>query len=227
MNNQPGKEKQLAALEAVKYIQNGMTVGLGTGSTAFYAIKAVGEMVQNGLQIQAVPTSEHTKQLAASLNIPLVDINTIDSIDVTIDGADEFTTNLELIKGGGGALLREKIVASISKKNIIIADASKLVEKLGRFKVPIEVIPFAANYVMVQLQLLGGKGTIRKKDEKAFITDQGNIIIDADFGLIENPEKRAKQLDAIVGIVEHGLFINLTNKVIMAKEKEIIVFEKQ
>ena len=227
MNNQPGKEKQLAALEAVKYIQDGMTVGLGTGSTAFYAIKAVGEMVQNGLQIQAVPTSEHTKQLAASLNIPLIDINTIDSIDVTIDGADEFTKNLELIKGGGGALLREKIVASLTKQEIIIADSSKLVEKLGAFKVPLEVIPFASSYVIAQLQLIGGKGTIRKKDEKAFITDQGNIIIDADFGLIENAAALAEELDKIVGIVEHGLFINLTEKVIMAKEKEIIVFEKQ
>lgn len=226
MNNQSDKEKEIAALEAVKSIKNGMIVGLGTGSTAFYAIKAVGEMVQQGLQINAVPTSEQTKQLASSLNIPLIDINTIDRIDITIDGADEFTKGLELIKGGGGALLREKIVASLTKYQIIIADSSKLVEQLGKFKVPVEVIPFASSYVMAQLQSIGGKGSVRKKEGKDFITDQGNIIIDADFGLIKSPAAVANQLDGIVGIVEHGLFIDLAKKVIMGEGDRTVVFEK-
>ena len=115
-------DKKLAALEAVKYIKSDMVIGLGTGSTAYYAVEAIGEMVKSGLQIKAVPTSEQTKQLAQSLKIPLIDINLIDTIDITIDGADEFTQNLDLIKGGGGALLREKIVASVSKKNIIITN---------------------------------------------------------------------------------------------------------
>lgn len=219
-------EKKIAALEAVKEIKEGMIVGLGTGSTAYYAIQAVGEMVKNGAAIKAVPTSEHTKQLSIELGIPLVDINSIDKIDVTIDGADEFTQNLDLIKGGGGALLREKIVASLTEKEIIIADSSKLVQELGRFKVPLEVIPFAYAYVMRALQSLGGIGLLRKVQEKTFITDQGNYIIDTDFGLINDPATLNEKLNNIVGVVEHGLFVGLAYKVIMAENGETIVFAK-
>ncbi|MFV0606343.1 MAG: ribose-5-phosphate isomerase RpiA [Niabella sp.] len=208
-------EKELAALAAVKFVKDGMVIGLGTGSTAYFAIKAVGAMVQNGLQIKAVPTSEATRQMAETLQIPLIDINEISAIDVTIDGADEFTENFELIKGGGGALLREKIVASLTNQQIIIADSSKKVEKLGKFKLPIEVIPFAYNYVLTQIDVFGGKGAIRMKGGERYITDQGNYIIDADFGLIDNPATLDKQLKQVTGIVEHGLFINLTHKIIM------------
>lgn len=222
----PNNEKQRAALEAVKEIQNGMIVGLGTGSTAYYAIQATGELVKQGLQIQAVPTSEHTREMAASLQIPLVDINTIDHIDLTIDGADEFTPKLELIKGGGGALLREKIVASMTRRFIVITDSSKKVDKLGKFKVPIEVIPFSYNYVLRELQKLGGQGIIRKKEDQPYQTDQGNYIIDADFGLIEDPTALEKQINNIVGVVEHGLFLNLASRVIMAQGDDIVIFEK-
>lgn len=225
MSAQTESEKKLAALEAVKYIRDGMTIGLGTGSTAFYAVGAIGDLVKQGMQIKAVPTSVQTKQLARSLHIPLVEINEVNEIDITIDGADEFTTNFELIKGGGGALLREKVVASLTKENIIIADSSKHVQKLGKFKLPVEVIPFAMNYVISQLRGVGGEGVIRKKDNNIYMTDSKNYIIDVDFGLIGNPAKFANELDHITGIVEHGLFINLTQRIIMAEEKTIHQFQ--
>ena len=222
MNN----EKKQAALEAVKEIKDGMTIGLGTGSTAYYAIHAVADLIKKGMKLQTIPTSEQTKKMSEELGIPMVDINSIEAIDITIDGADEFTQNLDLIKGGGGALLREKIVASLTKKQIIITDSSKLVNELGLFKVPIEVIPMAFAYVMRQLKSLGGIGLLRTKDNQTYITDQGNYIIDADFGLINNPAVLDQQLNQIVGVVEHGLFINLAHKVIMSKDGDIISFVK-
>lgn len=209
------REKELAAKEAVKLIHDNQIVGLGTGSTAKYAVKEIGDMVKQGLKIRGVPTSDKTKELANSLNIPLIDINEIDSIDITIDGADEFTSDRILIKGGGGALLKEKIVASMTKEEIIIADSSKLVDKLGKFPLPIEVIPFAANYVMRELTKIQGNGKIRTKDNSTFITDEGNFIIDTDFGIISDPGYLSNYLNNIVGVVAHGLFINLTRKVII------------
>jgi ribose 5-phosphate isomerase A len=223
----PEKEKQLAAAEAVKGVADNMIVGLGTGSTAVYAIQEIGEKVKRGLQVRAVPTSLKTKELAASLNIPLIDINTIDSIDITIDGADEFTEELLLIKGGGGALLREKLVASMSKQEMIIADSSKKVSRLGKFKLPLEVIPFASAYVIRQLQGLNGKGAIRQQSGKPFLTDQGNYIIDADFGLISDPILLSGKLNEITGVVEHGLFIHLVSKVIMGSGDSVVLFEPQ
>jgi ribose 5-phosphate isomerase A len=209
------QEKQLAARESVKFLRNNQVVGLGTGSSAYHAVVAIGEMVKNGLEIRGIPTSVKTKTLAESLNIPLIDIHTVHSIDITIDGADEFTEKLELIKGGGGALLREKIVASLTRQMIIITDSSKKVNQLGKFKLPIEVIPFASAYVMQQLEKLNGTGHIRQNENKPFLTDQGNYIIDADFGLIPDPEDLAQKLNNIVGLVEHGLFIHLASMVIM------------
>lgn len=209
------KEKQLAAKEAVKLIKNNQIVGLGTGSTAVYAVKEIGNLVKNGLKIHGVPTSNKTKELAETLHIPLIDINEADAIDITIDGADEFTSGLALIKGGGGALLREKIVASMTKEEIIIADSSKKVDRLGKFPLPIEVIPFAANYVMRKLSEIQGRGKIRIKDNTTFITDQGNYIIDTEFGVITDPVYLSGLLNNIEGVVGHGLFINLTKKVIM------------
>lgn len=209
------KEKYLAAKEAVKLISNNQIVGLGTGSTAVYAVKEIGNLVKNGLKIKAIPTSNKTKELAETLNIPLADINQIDGIDITIDGADEFTSDLVLIKGGGGALLKEKIVASMTKEEIIIADSSKKAERLGKFPLPVEVIPFAANYVMRKLSQLNGVGTIRIKDNSTFITDEGNYIIDTDFGVITDPVYLSDYLNSIAGVVAHGLFIKLAKKVIM------------
>ncbi|MEN2402557.1 ribose-5-phosphate isomerase RpiA [Flavobacterium sp. MC2016-06] len=221
------KEKKLAAKEAVKSIRDHMIIGLGTGSSAVYVIKEIGELVKNGLKIKAIPTSNATQELAASLNIPLIDINSVNTIDITIDGADEFTSDLILIKGGGGALLKEKIVASLTKEEIIIADSSKKVEAIGKFKVPIEVIPFASNYVLRQIELLKGIGQIRTNADQPFITDQGNYIIDADFGLISNPAALAEKLNGIEGIVGHGIFIDLASKVIMGNNDSILIFERK
>lgn len=218
------REKKLAAKEAVKLIGNHQVVGLGTGSTAKYAIAEIGELVKNGLQIKAVATSLQTAALATALNIPLVDIANIVSIDITIDGTDEFTTDLTLIKGGGGALLREKIVASMSKETVIIADSSKQVDLLGKFKLPMAVLPFAGNYVLQQIEKQDGTGAVRLVAGKPFVTDEGNHIIDADFGLIANPASLAIQLNNIEGIVGHGLFIGLASRVIMGKDNTTISF---
>lgn len=226
MTTNSNNEKKQAALQAVQLIQDGMTIGLGTGSTAFYAIEAVGDMVLQGMQLRAVPTSLQTQQLAAARQIPLVDINSIEQIDITIDGADEFTRELDLIKGGGGALLREKIVASLSRELIIITDSSKLVTQLGLFKVPLEVIPFSSAYLLRELEKLGGRGLIRQKEDGAYLTDQGNYIIDADFGLIADPGELAKALNQLVGLVEHGLFIGMASRVIMASGGEITTFKR-
>jgi ribose 5-phosphate isomerase A len=224
MIDQKELEKELAAKEAVKFIKQNQIVGLGTGSTAKYVIIELGKMVKDGLKIQCIPTSNQTAELATSYNIPLIDINTVDHIDVTIDGADEFTKEKMLIKGGGGALFREKIVASLTKQEIIIADASKKVDKLGKFTLPIEVIPFALNYVQLQITALQGKGKLRMNNDKPFLTDQQNYVIDADFGLIDDPPALAQQLNQIEGLVVHGLFINLTERIIMGIWDTVEVF---
>ena len=217
-------EKQLAAKEAVKFIADNQIIGLGTGSTAYYAIIEIGKLISTGLKIKAVPTSLKTRHLAESLHIPLLDIAAVRSIDITIDGTDEFTEDLTLIKGGGGALFQEKMVASITTLLIIIADSSKKVDTLGKFKLPIEVSCSACENVMNEIQSLNGSSEIRKSSDTAFLTDQGNYIIDADFGLIENPVMLSDKLNQIDGIVGHGLFINLAKKVIMGTNDSTVTF---
>jgi ribose 5-phosphate isomerase A len=223
-STQKDNEKKLAAAAAVKFVQEGSIVGLGTGSSAFYAIQEIAALVKQGMQIQGVATSEHTAYLAESLGIPVLGFDEVHAIDITIDGADEFTTDRKLIKGGGGALFREKIVASMSKQEIIIADASKLVKQLGAFTIPIEVIPLATNYVLQELKLMGGSALLRKKSGHLFVTDNGNHIIDADFGLIDHPEALAKALNNIDGLLAHGIFIDLATKVIMADGDDVVYF---
>ena len=220
------EEKYLAAKEAVKYVDNGQIIGLGTGSTAYFAIAEIGEMVKNGLEIKAVPTSKQTENQARSLGIELVSIDDVDSIDVTIDGTDEFDENLNLIKGGGGALLKEKMVANITKKQIIIADSSKKVDVLGVFMIPVEVLPFTVNYVRQRISEIGGVGNIRIKDGNHFLTDEKNYIIDADFGEIENPHEVSEKLNNIEGVVCNGLFLDLADLVLMGIGEETVVFKK-
>ncbi|WP_316804057.1 ribose-5-phosphate isomerase RpiA [Pedobacter nototheniae] len=224
--HQQDAEKLLAAKEAVKFIKNGDVVGLGTGTTTTFAIKELGKRVADGLKITAASSSIRSEELAKSLGIQILDLGALSSIDISIDGADEFTDTLNLIKGGGGALFREKIIASLSKNSIIITDTSKRVEKLGAFTVPVEVFPLAFQYVYNQLAKLGGKGILRKKDNETFITDNNNYIIDVDFGLIDDPESLATNLNQVTGVLAHGLFIGLTSKVIMAKGTEVISFDK-
>ncbi len=219
-------EKLLAAKEAVKFIENNQIIGLGTGSTANFAIKEIGKMVAEGLQIKGVTTSNASEELAKSLNIPLLSMDEVDSIDLTIDGTDEFDADLNLIKGGGGALFREKMVARLSKREIIMADSTKKVEKLGAFKIPVEVVPIALNFAEKQLENLGATAKIREKNGAIFTTDAGNKILDADFGLIEDAREISEKLNAIEGVVCHGLFIDLAQMVIMADGDKMIVFEK-
>lgn len=211
------EEKLAVAKAAVAMVKNDDIVGLGTGSTATLAIKELAKLINKGLKIKAVPSSEATKQLAISLSIPLLELGEVSSIDISIDGADEFTKDLNLIKGGGGALFREKIVASLSKKTIIITDGSKLVDQLGAFKVPVEVNPNAEAYVVKEMKKLKGKPLKRMVDGEAFITDNQNYIYDTDFGLIADPQALDVKLNQIVGVLAHGLFINLTDVVLMAE----------
>jgi len=223
--NQQDAEKLAAAKAAVKLVKDGDVVGLGTGSTTTFAIIELGKRVKDGLRIKAAASSIRTEGLAKSLGIEILDLGHLSQIDISIDGADEFTASLDLIKGGGGALFREKIIASLSKNAIIITDASKKVKKLGAFTVPIEVIPLAYQYVFDQINNLGGNGILRTAENQTFITDNGNLIIDADFGLIDNPAKLACDLNQINGLLAHGLFINLTSKVMMSDGTDIIIFE--
>ena len=222
---QQDAEKLAAAQAAVKFVKDGDVVGLGTGSTTTFAIIELGKLVKNGLQIKAAASSIRTEELAKSLGIKILELGRLSQIDISIDGADEFTESLDLIKGGGGALFREKIIASLSKNAIIITDASKKVKKLGAFTVPVEVVPLAYQYVFDQINKLDGKGILRTVDNQTFITDNGNVIIDADFGLIDDPAKLASDLNQINGLLAHGLFINITSKVIMSDGADIIIFE--
>jgi ribose 5-phosphate isomerase A len=226
MNKNPAQEKLLAAKEAVKFIENDQIIGLGTGSTANLAIREIGKMVAEGLQIKGVATSNATEELAKSLNIPIVSMDEVDSIDLTIDGTDEFDSDLNLIKGGGGALFREKMIARLSKREIIMADSTKKVEKLGAFKIPVEIVPIALIFANKQIEKIGGTAKIREKNGEIFTTDAGNKILDADFGFIEDAKEISAKLNAIEGVVCHGLFIDLAQMVIMADGDKIVMFEK-
>jgi len=216
-------EKQRSAEAACEYVKDGMIVGLGTGSTAEFAVKKIGELVRNGLSIRGIPTSDSTKILAESEGIPLIDFSETIFIDLTIDGADEIDANLNMIKGGGAALLREKIVASASREEIIIVSVLKLVQQLGAFPLPVEVIPFGWQVVFNQLESLQGNPELRLKQGQPSVTDQGNFIVDCHFRKIENPEQLEQHLNMIPGVVENGLFINLCTRMIMADGENIIV----
>lgn len=203
--------KRISAEQAVEHIKDGMKIGLGTGSTAYWAIQKIGERVKEGLSIQAVATSKASERHAAELGIPLIPFNQIDHLDLTIDGADELDSHLQLIKGGGGALLREKIVAFHSDKLIIVADESKFVDKLGHFPLPVEVIPFAVEWTLNSLQRLGCRPQLRTDGEKLYITDNGNYIADCHFGSIDSPTELQNNISGIPGVVDHGLFIGLAD----------------
>ncbi len=215
--------KKLAGEKACEYVKDGMVVGLGTGSTVKYTILKLGKMVAGGLDIKGIPTSIQSERLAREAGIPLTTFDDEAVIDVTIDGADEVDPNLNLIKGGGGALTREKIVAYNSKKEIIVVDGSKMVDALGAFKLPIEVIPLGCNATRGHIESLGASCSLRHLDGKIFVTDNGNYILDADFGKIGAPMELERELRHIVGIVENGLFVNLTDVVIAGRENGIEV----
>ena len=219
------KLKQQAAIHAVELVESGMVVGLGSGSTANFAIERLAERINSGglKNIVGIPSSARTEKLAIKLRIPLVDFEEKQQIDITIDGADEVDPDLNLIKGGGGALLREKVVAQASRQNIIVVDESKLSSHLGtKWALPVEVIAFACQTEVAFLQSIGASVTIRRADDgRYFTTDQNNLILDADFGPLDNPAKLAQQLNERAGIVEHGLFLGLASQVIVAANNGI------
>jgi len=217
------QEKEAAARASLGFVKDGQIVGLGTGSTAAYFIQLLGERVKNGLRIRCIPTSEHSRVRAASLGIPLTTLDECQQIDVTVDGADEVDPKLRLIKGGGGALLREKIVASVTKQLVIVADATKRVPVLGRFPLPVEVIKFAQAVVKNRIEALGAQVELRLgADGKPFLTDENNHILDCRFGQIPDADGLARQLSDMAGVVEHGLFIGMASVVLVANGSEVV-----
>ena len=214
--------KELAAKKSLDFIEDGMVVGLGTGSTATRFIKLLGERVKRGLKIRAIPSSNTSKELAESLSIPVTDFQTCPEIDVAIDGADEIAPGLALIKGGGGALLHEKIVASAAKRFIVIADSSKLVTCLGKVPLPVEVIPTASPLVTRKLMQMGIRSTIRRLDtDSDFITEEGNLILDCDCGEIQDADTLAASIRNIVGVVEHGLFLHMAERALVSDGADV------
>lgn len=213
------EQKQAAAQEALRFVHDGQIVGLGTGSTATIAVMLLGERVKQGLKIQGIPTSKRTAELAKSLGIPLVTLEQYQTIDVTIDGADEVDPKLELIKGGGGALLREKIIASATRQMVVVGDASKQVAMLGKFPLPVEIVPFAEPLVAKKISELGATVKLRRDaDGNPYVTDEGHHILDCVFGKISNPPDLARILNAMPGVMEHGLFINLASVALIATD---------
>ena len=212
--------KEVAGRRAAEYIETGMVVGLGTGSTAKFAIRAIGERVAAGLEVKAIPTSEASAQLAGELGITLTTLEDDPAVDLTIDGADEVDPDLDLIKGLGGALLREKIVASATAQQVIIIDPSKLVEKLGtQAPLPIEVVPFSWSLVSSRLSERGIEPTLRMQQaEQPFVTDNGNYIIDGRFSEgIDDPQATDIWLNTLPGVVENGLFVAMTHLVVIGE----------
>jgi ribose 5-phosphate isomerase A len=225
--------KRAAAARAVEFVQPGMRLGLGTGSTAKHFVDLIGERTRAGLDIVAVPTSEVTRAQAERLGIPLTTLDETPELDLTVDGADEVAPDLSLIKGGGGALLREKIVAAASARMIVIADQSKLVPTLGRFPLPIEVTPFgfaatlrAIEKAVAAIQAPGTLTLRRGKDGHAFVTDGGHWIVDAALNRIDDPQAMAHALSAIPGVMEHGLFVDFASLVIICGPDGIKILER-
>jgi len=212
------EEKEAAGRAAAKLVRDGDIVGLGTGSTAYFAVVALGERVKAGLKIIGIPTSLHTADLARAVGIPLTTLDEHPEIDITIDGADEVDPKLNLIKGGGGALTREKVIATASKKMVVVADSGKVVAVLGKFPLPVEVIPFARTVVERKIVALGASPKLRMKpDGSPFLTDNGNQILDCSFGKIDDPPALARELSGTPGVVEHGLFIGLAKLVVVGR----------
>lgn len=228
------EQKKAAAIRALDFVKPGMMLGLGTGTTAEHFVRALGERVKQGLEIIGVPTSGRTAKLAESLQIPLSNLDDTPHLDVTVDGADELDLELRLIKGGGGALLREKIVATASSRMIVIADASKVVKRLGAFPLPVEVVPFGASVTARKIAevagALGCTGRMsRRADEygEPFFTDNGNFIYDCAFGEIPDADALAPALNRIPGVVDNGLFVGIATIAIVGTPSGTDIIEKK
>ncbi len=225
-------QKRAAATRAIEFVRSGMRLGLGTGSTAKHFVDLIGERVRAGLDVIAVPTSQATHKQALSCGIPLTTLDETPTLDLTVDGADEISPDLTLIKGGGGALLREKIVAAASARLIVMADVSKCVDALGRFPLPVEMAPFGAGATWLAVQAaLGAKPdmlSMRKgKDGHAFVTDGGHFIVDAALGRIENPPAIAHALTSVPGVMGHGLFIGMASMAVIGGPDGVRIVERR
>ena len=227
-------QKRAAAARALEFVRPGMRLGLGSGSTAKHFVELLAERVRTGLDVIGVPTSEATRSDAERLGVPLTSLDETPQLDLTVDGADEIAPDLSLIKGGGGALLHEKIVASASARMIVIADESKWVSALGRFPLPVEVVPFGLGATRRAIEAAAaavgcaGPALLRRaKDGHAFVTDSGHWILDAELGRIADPRSLADRLDGIAGVVEHGLFVGLAHAVVIAGSDGVRVIERR
>lgn len=211
--------KRMAARRALEFVEDGMSLGLGSGTTSAIFIRELGERVKQGLRVRGIATSEASEKLAESLSIPMTNFAETPLLDLAIDGADEVGPGLALIKGGGGALLREKIVESAAKRFIVVADSTKLVATLGKFPLPVEVIQMALPIVAPKLEALGLNPKLRHHaDGSLYVTDEGNVLLDCAAGAIADPAKTAADIRAIVGVVEHGLFLNMASLALIAGE---------
>ena len=219
--------KQRAADRALEFVRDAQVIGLGTGSTAKFAIEGLGKMVREGLAIKGVPTSIATERLAKELAIPLVDLNEAETIDITIDGADEVDPDFNMIKGGGGALTREKLVALASKKRVILVDESKLVSRLGESRrLPVEVLPFSWKLSARLLAELGCEAELRRQGEKPFVTDNGNNILDCQFGAIEDAMALEGRIKRLPGVLDSGLFIGIADTLVIGHEDRAEIRER-
>ena len=215
--------KRMAARRALEFVEDGMSLGLGSGTTSAMFIQELGERVKGGLRVRGVATSAASQKLAESLSIPITNFDEAPELDLAVDGADEVGPGLALIKGGGGALLREKIVESAAKKFIVIADNTKLVNKLGKFPLPVEVVKMALPLVTRRLAALGLNPTLRHhKDGSVYLTDENNFILDCAAGEISDPQETAAKIRSIVGVVEHGLFLNMASLALIASDGGVV-----
>jgi ribose 5-phosphate isomerase A len=227
MKDQHGTEKQAAAEAALRWVRTGMRLGLGSGSTSHCFIEALGERVRRGeLGVEGIATSQESEKLARQSGITLIPPRRGLVLDLDVDGADEIAPDLSLIKGGGGALFREKVVAHASRYFLVLADSSKQVQRLGAFPLPVEVVPFTLPWVMDEISKIGGNPVLRTRPnsaEQPYLTDQQNYILDCKFGVIESPADLASRLEKVPGIVEHGLFLGCANAALIARGSDLVV----
>lgn len=219
--SQSENKKKVVGEKAVEYIEDKMTVGLGSGTTVYWMLKKLGEKVKDGFNVKGIPTSKRTEKWAKQFGIPLTNFSQVNEIDLAIDGANEIDPHANLIKGGGGSLLREKIVNDFADKLIIIADDSKLYDELGQGFLPVEIVPFGCEVTIKSIEKLGCKVKVRMSGEEVFITDNGNYIIDCQFDYIKDPIMLHHQLKSLTGVIETGLFCNMTDQLIIGYDKKV------
>lgn len=221
--------KQRAGFKAAEFVEDGMRVGLGTGTTAYWLVARLAERVrEENLRVRCVPTSRRTEEQARSLGLPLVALGEVGELDIAIDGADEIGPELALVKGGGGALLREKLVASVARRFVVIADRSKLVETLGRFPLPVEVVQFGWELTARRVASVAGVEPVlrRAADGEPFVSDNGNFILDCHCGSIPDPARTERELKSLTGVVESGLFVRLAHAAVLADEERVEVIDR-